>query len=69
GDERSAIIEWSMRAKTKVGVTLSVDGTTVVQANGNRVVDHRDYWDLGEMLASPLPFGKRLLHLVRWPLA
>ncbi len=69
GDEDSAIIEWSMRAKTKVGVTLSVDGTTVVQANGNRVVDHRDYWDLGEMLASPLPFGKRLLHLVRWPLA
>jgi hypothetical protein len=69
GDDAYAMLEWTMRAKTKLGVTISVDGATVVNARAGRIVDHRDYWDLGEMLASPLPFGLRLLHLVRRPLA
>ncbi|CAN5625168.1 hypothetical protein BH11MYX1_BH11MYX1_42290 [soil metagenome] len=69
GDEDYAILEWSMRAETKLRVPIAVDGTTVVRAQGGRIIDHRDYWDLGEMLASPLPFGKRLLQLVRRPLA
>jgi len=69
GDDDYAILEWSMRAETKMRVTLSVDGTTVARARGGRILDHRDYWDLGEMLASPLPYGKRLLQLVRRPLA
>jgi limonene-1,2-epoxide hydrolase len=69
GDDRYAVLEWSMQATTKLHVKLDVDGTTVVHAHDGKIIDHRDYWDLGEMMASPLPFGLRMLHAVRRPLA
>jgi ketosteroid isomerase-like protein len=69
GDDDHAMLEWTMRATTKLGLELSVDGTTVVRAHTGRIVDHRDYWDLGEMLASSVSWGLRLLHAVRRPLA
>jgi ketosteroid isomerase-like protein len=69
GDNDHAMLEWTMHATTKLGVKLSVDGTTVVHARTGRIIDHRDYWDLGEMFASSVPWGMRLLHAVRRPLA
>lgn len=69
GDETYAMLEWTMRATTRFGAAMSVDGATVVHARAGRIVDHRDYWDVGEMMASLLPGGLRLLHLLRKPLA
>lgn len=69
GDDDRAMLEWTMHATTRVGVKLDVDGTTVVRAHGGRIIDHRDYWDLGEMFASSVPWGLRLLHAVRRPFA
>jgi hypothetical protein len=69
GDDTYAILEWSVRGTTTFRLPLAVDGTTVVRARNGRIYDHRDYWDLGEMFASPLPFGRRLLYLLRRPLA
>jgi steroid Delta-isomerase len=69
GDDTYAVVEWTMRGTTKLRLPLAVDGTTVVRARNGQIVDHRDYWDLGEMLASPLPFGRRMLYLLRRPLA
>jgi steroid Delta-isomerase len=69
GDDAYAVLEWSVHGTTKFRLPLAVDGTTVVRARNGRIHDHRDYWDLGEMFASPLPFGQRLLYLLRRPLA
>jgi len=69
GDDSYAMLEWTMRAKPRLGPSMSVDGATVVHARAGRIVDHRDYWDVGEMMASLVPGGLRLLHLLRKPLA
>lgn len=69
-DEGETIfLEWTMRGKTKLGPTVSVDGMTRARTRSGRIVDHRDYWDLGELLASSMPAGKRLLHALVSPLA
>ena len=69
GDDDYAMLEWTMHATSKLGVKLAVDGTTVVHARDGRIVDHRDYRDLGEMFASSVSWGMRVLHAVRRPLA
>jgi limonene-1,2-epoxide hydrolase len=69
GDDREVFLEWTMRAWPKLAPALVVDGVTRIRHEGGLVVDHRDYWDVGEMFASALPGGQKLLHLVRTPLA
>lgn len=69
GDDDHAMLEWTMHATTKLGVKLSVDGATVAHARNGQIIDHRDYWDVGEMFASSVPWGLRLLHVVRRPFA
>jgi ketosteroid isomerase-like protein len=69
GDDDRVMLEWTMHCTAKLGVKLAVDGTTVARARDGLIIDHRDYWDLGEMFASSLPWGLRLLHAVRRPFA
>ena len=69
GDDRYAVIEWTMRGAPKKGPKLSVDGVTRVQARDGKIVDHRDYWDLSEMFASAVSFGERIRRTLLRPLA
>jgi hypothetical protein len=69
GTEDEAFIEWRMRCAIRLGPSLEVSGVTRAQARDGLIVDHRDYWDLGEMFASALPGGQRILNLLRAPLA
>lgn len=69
GDDREIFLEWTMRGRTKLGPMVSVDGMTRARARHGLIHDHRDYWDLGELLASSMPAGKRLLHALVSPLA
>lgn len=69
GDATRAVLEWSMRGATKLGVPVKVDGMTRAIARDGRIVDHRDYWDLGELAASPIPGGQRILHALLSPFA
>ncbi|HET9626554.1 MAG TPA: nuclear transport factor 2 family protein [Kofleriaceae bacterium] len=69
GTEDEVFLEWRMQCGLRLGPSLDVDGTTRVRARGGLIVDHRDYWDLGEMIASALPGGQRLLNALRAPLA
>ena len=69
GDDEEVFLEWTMRGRTKLGPTVSVDGMTRARGRGGKITDHRDYWDLGELLASSMPAGKRLLHALVSPLA
>jgi hypothetical protein len=67
--EGSAVIEWTMRGRPKLGPEFAVEGTSRVRAREGRVYDHRDYWDLGELFASGLPGGDRVLRALLRPFA
>lgn len=69
GDDDRAFIEWTMKCAPKMGPAVEVSGVTRVRARGGKIVDHRDYWDVGELVASALPGGMKVLHLFRKPLA
>jgi hypothetical protein len=69
GDDTTGIIEWTMHAKSKLGPSLAVDGLTRAQFRAGLVVDHRDYWDLSEMIASAVPGGTFVRSAVRRLLA
>jgi limonene-1,2-epoxide hydrolase len=67
GDEREIFMEWTMKATPKLGPSITVDGVTRARAVNGRIVDHRDYWDVGEMLASAVPGGARVLRALLSP--
>lgn len=69
GDDEVVFLEWTMTGKTKLGPRIEVDGMTRARARGGRIFDHRDYWDLGELVASALPGGRRILRAVLSPIA
>jgi ketosteroid isomerase-like protein len=69
GSEDVALLEWTMRGVAKPGVKFQVDGMTRARARDGKVIDHRDYWDLGELALSPLPGGARLLRAMLSPFA
>ncbi|HVH42172.1 MAG TPA: nuclear transport factor 2 family protein [Labilithrix sp.] len=69
GDDTDAFLEWTMRGTLKLGPRLKVDGMTHARARDGRIFDHRDYWDLGELMASSVPGGQRILHTVLSPFA
>ena len=69
GDETHAVLEWTMRGKPKFGPGVKVEGMTRALARDGLIYDHRDYWDLGELAASALPGGQRILRAVLSPFA
>lgn len=68
-DDESACIEWNMTGKPKLGPVFSVDGMSRVTARAGRVTQHRDYWDLGELAASGVPGGQKILRTLLRPFA
>ena len=69
GDESEVFLERTMRGTTKLGPKVKVDGMTRARTREGRIYDHRDYWDLGELVASSVPGGQRILHTVLSPFA
>jgi hypothetical protein len=69
GDDETAVLEWNMTGRPKLGPEFSVDGMTRVVARSERITQHRDYWDLGELAASGVPGGQRILHALLKPFA
>lgn len=69
GDDEIVFLEWTMHGSMKLGPKMKVDGTTRARVRGGRVFDHRDYWDLGELMVSAVPGGQRILHTLLSPFA
>jgi hypothetical protein len=69
GNEDEVFVEWRMRCALRLGPAFDVCGVTRARARAGLIVDHRDYWDLGEMLASAFPGGQRVLDVLRSPFA
>lgn len=65
GDDSVALLEWKMRGVAMFGAKVHVDGMTRVRAVNGKIVDHRDYWDFGELLMSPIPWGQKVLSAFR----
>jgi hypothetical protein len=62
-------LAWSMAARPRVGPRIAVEGVTHARALGGRVVVHRDFWDLGELVTSPVPFAQTALRWLLKPIA
>lgn len=69
GDDRQIFLEWTMHGKAKLGPDVRVEGLTRARARDGRIFDHRDYWDLGELMANTIPGGQRILHAMLSPFA
>lgn len=69
GDDNEFFITWHMRMRPKMGPLFELDGVSHIRAEGGKVRDHHDYWDLAALFASAIPGGQRLLRLLLKPLA
>ena len=69
GDDRLFYLHWTMRFEPRLGPALSVEGVSRLRAEDGHIVEHIDYWDLGELFASALPgsLGRKLVHLLFKP--
>ncbi|WP_017445128.1 nuclear transport factor 2 family protein [Gayadomonas joobiniege] len=64
----TAVIEWTMRIKHKSlnnGKQIAVDGISKLIFEGDKVVFHRDYFDLSQFLFDQLPVVRRISRYVK----
>ena len=65
-DANQAAVYWTMsyqHPKLNRGEKVTVAGSSLIKAENNRVIYHRDYLDIGAMLYEQLPVIGRL---IRW---
>lgn len=67
GDDERFYLHWVMTMKPTLGPELRVEGVSRFAASGGRITEHHDFWDLGELMASPLPGGRRIVHALCRP--
>lgn len=63
----AAFIRWTMRFVPRLGPELHVDGVSFLRVPAGRVVEHVDYWDFANLIASALPGGEGLIRLLFRP--
>jgi len=68
GTDDEFFFTWTMRFAFKVGPVAQVDGASHFRARDGRVVMHRDYWDLANLLATTVPGGQQVLRAMVRPL-
>lgn len=61
-------IGWQMRfshTKLNAGKTIKVDGVTHLEVKEDKILMHRDYFDLGAMLYEQIPLLGRVVRAVK----
>ena len=61
GNDELFYLHWTMSLVPRFGPEMNVEGVSRLRGRTGRVFEHVDYWDLGELFASPLG-GQKLLH-------
>jgi hypothetical protein len=61
GNDELFYLQWTMHLVPRFGPEMGVEGVSRMRARAGRVFEHVDYWDLGELFASPIG-GQKLLH-------
>ncbi|GGF75793.1 nuclear transport factor 2 family protein [Alteromonas lipolytica] len=60
------LVEWTMRLTLKNQSRLiTVDGVSVLKLTDDKIIYHRDYYDLGEMVYEHIPLLKQVIHFVK----
>lgn len=65
-------VSWQMHfshPKLKAGKTISVEGVSELQIVNDKIVFHRDYYDMGEMIYQNIPILGYLIRLIKNRLA
>ena len=60
------VFVWEMHVKHKKikgGENIVVEGVSIVKYQGDKVIYHRDYFDIGEMVYENIPI---LGSMIRW---
>ena len=62
------VVTWQMvftSSRINKGKPIAVDGITVLEIADERVVYHRDYYDLGQLVYEYIPFIGRLIKRIK----
>jgi limonene-1,2-epoxide hydrolase len=68
GDDTSAYVRWVMtlsHPQVEKGRPRQIAGCTYLEFSGQRVVYHRDYFDLGALLYEGIPVLGRLISAIK----
>ena len=71
-DESGYTVDWTMRyTSTRInkGKPVSVDGVTILQTENGKIIRHRDYYDLGQMVYEHIPIMGGMLRKIKRGLA
>lgn len=66
--EAEIFVTWEMliaHPRLNSGADYKVSGISHLQTDGNKVVFHRDYYDLGEMIYEQVPILKRIINMIK----
>ncbi len=59
-------VEWTMHLTlNNQSRSISVNGVSLLTVKDDRVVYHRDYYDMGEMVYEHVPVLKRVIHYIK----
>jgi ketosteroid isomerase-like protein len=58
GDDH--VIFWTMRYAFKIGPEVAIEGATHLRKRGEKIVVHRDYWDMLSSVMTSLPLAREL---------
>lgn len=70
--EQKVVVSWQMIYRHKVlnsGNDIAVDGISTLTLSNGLIVEHRDYYDLGQMLYERIPVLGALIRMLRRRLA
>lgn len=67
-EQSGYVVSWTMKfTSTRInkGRPVAVDGLTVLEIVNDRIVFHRDYYDLGQMVYEHVPFLGRIIKKIK----
>ncbi|OAN11730.1 transcriptional regulator [Photobacterium jeanii] len=67
-DDNQAFVQWTMsfaHPDIEKGKTRTVEGCTRLEFDGEKVIHHRDYFDLGEMVYEGVPLLGKVIRLIK----
>jgi ketosteroid isomerase-like protein len=66
--DRAYVVNWTMRFTSRrinKGRPVSVDGISKLTLENNKIVFHRDYYDLGQMVYEHVPLLGRIIKKIK----
>lgn len=67
-DENGYVVSWTMSftsSRINKGMPVAVNGLTVLSVRDEKIVFHRDYYDLGQMVYEHVPLLGRIIKRIK----